>query len=37
MYERLNYAITHCSSIDGDGNMDAANVNHNDDSSDDDE
>ncbi|CAF3840928.1 unnamed protein product [Rotaria sordida] len=21
MYERLNYAITHCSSIDGDGNM----------------
>lgn len=21
MYERLNYAITYCSSIDGDGNM----------------
>jgi hypothetical protein len=24
MYERLNYAITNCSSIDGDGNMNEA-------------
>jgi hypothetical protein len=23
MYDRLNYAITHCSTIDGDGNMNA--------------
>lgn len=24
MYERLNYAITHCSSIDGDGTINEA-------------
>ena len=26
MYERLNYAITYCSSIDGDGNMNEAPI-----------
>ncbi|UJR18238.1 hypothetical protein I4U23_005138 [Adineta vaga] len=37
MHERLNCAITYCSNIDGDGNMDAENVNYNDDSSSDDD
>ena len=29
MYDRLNYAITYCSSIDGDGNMNEAPVSTN--------
>jgi hypothetical protein len=34
MYERLNYAITYCSSIDGDGHMNEEHVDLDDDSSD---
>ena len=36
MYERLNYAITYCSSIDGDGHINETHAHLDDDSSDDD-